>query len=158
MQAGPLRIREGIIMWNTGLFLSQRFDWRTPVGVYDGLHAEFDFDFDPAPTEPDFDGLKVSWGKRNFVNPPYGRDVGLWVKKAWEESRKGKLVVMLLASRTDTAWWHDYCMEGEIRFIRGRLKFDGQTNSAPFPSAVVIFRPPSMMKDIKSTFWSFLRG
>lgn len=139
-------------MWNSGLFLSQRFDWRTPVGVYDTLNEEFGFDFDPAPVEPGFDGLKVSWGERNFVNPPYGRQVGLWVKKAWEESQEGKLVVMLLASRTDTTWWHDYCMLGEIRFIRGRLKFDGQSNSAPFPSAIVIFRPP------KKSFWSFLRS
>ena len=127
--------------WNTGMFTSFRLDWRTPQGVYDTLNEEFNFDFDPAPVDYTVDGLTIPWGKRTFCNPPYGRYVGRWVKKGWDESQTGKLVVMLLASRTDTSWWHKYVMKGEIRFIKGRLKFDGQDNSAPFPSAIVVFRP-----------------
>ena len=118
-------------------------DWRTPKELYDKLDAEFAFDFDPCPCDPQFDGLEAEWGRSNFVNPPYGREVVKWCRKALDESQKGKLVVMLVASRTDTAWWHDYVMNAdEIRFIRGRLKFDGYPASgcAPFPSAIVIFR------------------
>lgn len=86
------------------------------------------------------DGLKIEWGESNFVNPPYSQ-LKLWCKKAYEEHKKGKTVVMLIPSRTDTAAWHDYCMKAtEIRFIRGRLKFGDAKNSAPFPSAVVVFK------------------
>ena len=75
------------------------------------------------------------------MNPPYGRKIKLWVKKAYESAQSGRAnVVCLLPARTDTSWWHDYCMKGEIRFIRGRLKFNNNENSAPFPSAIVIFR------------------
>lgn len=74
------------------------------------------------------------------MNPPYGREIIHWVKKAYETSIQGTTVVCLLPSRTDTKWWHEYCMKGEVRFIKGRLKFGGSKNSAPFPSAVVIFR------------------
>lgn len=126
-----------------GLFSSIRLGWRTPKDVFDLLNEEFQFDFDPCPVKPEFDGLNISWGERNFVNPPYGREVKNWCKKAYEEYLEGKLVVMLVASRTDTSWWHDYIMKStEIRFIRGRLKFEGyKGGSAPFPSAVVIFNP-----------------
>jgi site-specific DNA-methyltransferase (adenine-specific) len=75
------------------------------------------------------------------MNPPYGREIGKWVRKAYETAQAGRqaVVVCLLPARTDTAWWHDYAMKGEIRFLRGRLKFGGSKNSAPFPSALVIF-------------------
>lgn len=77
------------------------------------------------------------------MNPPYGREIGLWMRKAYEESLKGCIVVCLVPSRTDTAWWHDYVQgKAEVRFVRGRLKFGNAKNSAPFPSAVVIYRPP----------------
>lgn len=77
----------------------------------------------------------------SFVNPPYGREIGRWIKKGFEEWRKGKTVVFLIPSRTDTAWWHDHIMKAsEIRYIRGRLKFGDAKNSAPFPSAIAIFR------------------
>lgn len=77
----------------------------------------------------------------NYVNPPYGRELPLWIEKGFEQWREGKTVVFLIPSRTDTRWWHNYCMQAsEIRFIKGRLKFDDQANSAPFPSAIVIFR------------------
>jgi len=129
-------------MFNSkGLLSSTRLDWRTPKKIYAELDGEFHFDFDPCPTNPTFDGLKIDWGKCNFVNPPYGREIAAWCKKAYEEHLKGKTVVMLVASRTDTAWWHDYIMKAdEIRLIRGRLKFDGYSGSAPFPSAVIVFR------------------
>ncbi len=121
-------------------FQSQRLDWKTPKAVYQILNAEFNFDHDPCPVKPKRDGLKSDWGKCNFVNPPYGREVGKWVKKGYEEWKRGKTVVFLVPSRTDTQWWHDYCMKAtEIRFIKGRLKFDDQKNPAPFPSAIVIF-------------------
>ncbi len=128
-------------------FMSQRLDWQTPQGVYDKLNVEFAFDFDPCPANPTFDGLTIDWGRVNFVNPPYGREIGKWLKKGWEESRSGKTVVFLIASRTDTKWWHDYVMQAsEIRFIKGRLKFKGAKNSAPFPSCIVIFRDPLDVK------------
>ena len=121
-------------------FSSARGDWQTPDALFKELDKEFMFSFDPCPVEPTFDGLRIEWGRRNFVNPPYGRGISAWIKKGYEESLKGKLVVLLLPSRTDTRWWHDYVMKAaEIRFIKGRLKFKGAKNSAPFPSCIVIF-------------------
>jgi hypothetical protein len=73
------------------------------------------------------------------MNPPYGRSIGKWVTKAYEESLKGTPVVCLLPARTDTSWWQDYCVKGLVKFVRGRLKFGDGRNSAPFPSAIVIF-------------------
>ena len=126
-------------------FTSQRLDWRTPAAAYQMLDAEFHFDFDPCPLKPIYDGLEIAWGERNFVNPPYRREIGKWVKKGYEEYLSGKLVVFLIPSRTDTAWWHDYIMKAsEIRFIRGRLKFGGAKTNAPFPSAVVVFQPQGL--------------
>lgn len=75
-----------------------------------------------------------------FCNPPYGRKIGKWVQKGYEEANGGALVVMLLPARTDTKWFHDYCLRGEIRFIKGRLRFGGSDMNAPFPSMVVVFR------------------
>ena len=74
------------------------------------------------------------------MNPPYGRDIGKWMKKAFEESQKEATIVCLVPARTDTYWWHEYAMKGEIRLIRGRLKFSNAQNGAPFPSAIVVFR------------------
>ncbi len=128
-------------MFNKILFSSQRSNWRTPKKFYQELDKEFDFDFDPCPPNPEFNGLKMKWKERNFVNPPYGREIGKWLKKGFQEAKNGKLVVFLIPSRTDTKWWHDFVMKAnEIRFIKGRLKFDDFKNSAPFPSCVVIFK------------------
>lgn len=122
-------------------FSSLRLDWQTPKAVYQVLDAEFGFDFDPAPIQPDFDGLEIEWGDRNFVNPPYGREIPKWIKKGYQEHLKGKTVVFLIPSRTDTRWWHSYIMKAdEIRFIRGRLKFNDGDSPAPFPSAIVVFK------------------
>jgi site-specific DNA-methyltransferase (adenine-specific) len=121
------------------MFSSVRQDWRTPKDFYEGLDKEFNFDCDPCPSSPHIDGLVIDWGERNFVNPPYNQ-VAKWLEKGFEEYKKGKLCVFLIPSRTDTRWWHDYCMEAdEIRFIKGRLRFSGYKNSAPFPSCVVVF-------------------
>jgi hypothetical protein len=121
-------------------FMSQRMDWKTPKAVYDMLDNEFHFDHDPCPPNYTVDGLTSDWGKSNFVNPPYGSELKKWIKKGYEESLKGKTVVMLIPSRTDTIAWHEYVMKAkEIRFIKGRLKFDDQKNPAPFPSAIIIF-------------------
>jgi site-specific DNA-methyltransferase (adenine-specific) len=118
-----------------------RSDWKTPQKLYNSLNRIFRFDFDPCPVDPDFDGLKIRWKQSNYVNPPYGRELGLWVKKGFEESRKGKTVVMLIPSRTDTCYWHKYVMRAkEIWFVKSRLKFDDQKYPAPFPSVIVIFK------------------
>ncbi len=136
-------------------FSSQTDMWETPQNLFDELNAKHHFTLDVCATaenakchhyfSPEVDGLSKDW-KDNicWMNPPYGREIGKWVKKAWESSHidwqhKGATVVCLLPARTDTAWWHDYCIKGEITFIRGRLKFGGHKNSAPFPSAIVIF-------------------
>jgi hypothetical protein len=126
---------------NRGLFTSIRADWKTPRALYQALDAEFHFDHDPCPAKPKIDGLKSDWGNINFVNPPYGTEIGKWIQKGYQENLKGKTVVFLIPSRTDTRWFHDYIMKAnEIRFIRGRLKFDDQKNPAPFPSAIVVFK------------------
>lgn len=129
-------------------FSSQRMDWQTPDHVYQMLNAEFHFDHDPCPPNYEVDALTSDWGQINFVNPPYGRELPKFVTKAYEQYQKGKTVVLLIPSRTDTRWWHDYCMKGtEIRFIKGRLKFKGAKFNAPFPSAIVIFKPLTEDKD-----------
>ena len=86
-------------------------------------------------------GLEMDWGNSTFCNPPYGREIGKWTKKAVEEAEKGKTIVLLIPSRTDTRWWQNDIMKAtEIRFIKGRLKFGNATNSAPFPSALAIYQ------------------
>jgi len=122
-------------------YSSLRIDWRTPKAVYQILDAEFNFEFDPCPINPKFDGLSIDWKKSNFVNPPYGLEIAKWIEKGYSEYLKGKTVIFLIPSRTDTKWWHDYIMRAkEIRFIKGRLKFNEHKNSAPFPSAIAIFK------------------
>ena len=121
--------------------MSVRDTWKTPVATYLALDQEFGFDFDPCPPNPQFDGLAADWGRCNFVNPLYGRVIGHWLHKAKHEQMKGNTSVFLIPSRTDTKWWHEYVMTAhEIRFVKGRLKFDDQPNPAPFPSAIVVFR------------------
>ena len=133
-------------------FTSNRQDWATPQFLFDGLNAEFRFEVDVCAnaenakckrffSEQD-NGLSQDWNGVCWMNPPYGRTIGLWMKKAFESSLNGALVVCLVPARTDTTWWHKYAMRGEIRYLRGRLKFGESENSAPFPSAIVIFRPP----------------
>lgn len=120
-------------------FTSYKQDWKTPKAVYQTLNAEFNFDFDPCPTKPKFDGLTTEWGQCNFINPPYN-ELRKWLEKGFTEWKKGKTVVFLIPSRTDTIAWHDYVMKAtEIRFIKGRLRFNDNRKDAPFPSAIIIF-------------------
>lgn len=135
------------------LFSSEKSDWETPEWLFKQLDEEFDFGLDAAANSlnakcdlyigeqrnaltADWSGLGTVW-----LNPPYGRHIGQWIEKAYRESQKGITVVVLVPARTDTAWWHDWAMRAqEIRFIRGRLKFVGAASSAPFPSAILIFK------------------
>ena len=126
-------------MWNKVHFSSGNDNWSTPVELYNDLNEEFKFNDDPCPINGT-GGLDREWGTRVFCNPPYS-NLKEWAKKAYEESQLGKLVVLLIPSRTDTKYWHKYIMKAtEIRFCKGRLKFGGSKNSAPFPSAVIIFK------------------
>ena len=125
-------------------FTSTKDEWNTPESFFKQLDLEFDFDFDPCPIIHDtqtWDGLIEEWGNRNFVNPPFS-NWQEWVKKGYEEHKKGKIVVFLIAARTDTKAFHEIILPyaAEIRFIKGRLKFGGSKHSAPFPSMVVIFK------------------
>ncbi len=149
-------------MINEALFSSDSSEWRTPLELFHQLDMEFSFELDAAATEENAlcacfidkeeDALsdKNPWHTFNsiFINPPYGRGVKKWCEKAWKESQKGCTVVMLLPARTDTRWFHDWVYgRAEVRFLRGRLKFrfpDGTPipSAAPFPSMVVVYRPP----------------
>ena len=103
-------------------------NWETPKDFYNELNKEFNFDFDPCPLNSTFDGLSIEWGERNFVNPPYSRKLKeAFVKKAIEESKKGKLCVLLLPVSTSTILFHEHILPNkkEIRFIKGRVKFKG---------------------------------
>lgn len=121
------------------MFSSASDHWSTPKEVYDALDKEFHFNDDPCPIDGS-GGLEREWGSRAFVNPPYS-EIKEWVAYGFNQTRRGGVVVMLIPSRTDTRWWHDYVMKAkEIRFIKGRLKFGGAKNSAPFPSAIVVFK------------------
>ena len=136
---------------NGALFSSSSDEWPTPRELFRELDREFRFNLDPCATASNAkcrryytrkeDGLQQQWIGTVFLNPPYGREIGKWVRKAYVSALAGAVVVCLLPARTDTKWFHDYCRSGEIRFLRGRLKFGTSTNSAPFPSMIVIFRP-----------------
>ena len=132
-------------------FSSKKNDWETPQDFFDKYDKMYGFELDVCASEYnkkcdnyfdiEQDGLEQNWGEKIcWMNPPYGREIGKWVKKAFEESKKGATVVCLLPSRTDTRWFHDYCINGDIEFIRGRLKFVGAKNAAPFPSMIVVFK------------------
>jgi site-specific DNA-methyltransferase (adenine-specific) len=134
------------------MFSSANEVWGTPQDFFDKLNEEFDFDLDPCALPengkcenyftPQQDGLIQDWGgHRVFCNPPYGRTLKNWVRKCFEEGQKpNTIVVMLIPARTDTSFFHDYIYHhAEIRFVRGRLKFGGCDDPAPFPSMVVIF-------------------
>ena len=113
--------------------LEHKDNWATPKEFYRKLEAEFCFDFDPCPLRdeeitPDKDGLIIEWGERNYINPPYSRKLKeAFVKRAIDESKKGKLCVMLLPVSTSTILFHDFIQPNadEIRFVRGRIAFEG---------------------------------
>lgn len=140
----------------SALLSSKNMCWCTPQEFFDKLNDEFNFVLDAAASDktakcelyytPETDGLSQSWncGGAVFCNPPYGREIGKWVKKAYEESKWGYPIVLLIPARTDTSYFHSYIYgKAEIRFIRGRLRFtDDNGNSAdpaPFPSMIVVY-------------------
>lgn len=139
-------------MISKGLFTSNTYEWATPKEFYKELDNEFNFTLDPCATDEnhkcdkyftkDDDGLKQNWGGyRVFCNPPYGREIGKWVEKAYNENNNGTFIVMLLPARTDTKWFHDFIYNKyEILFLKGRLKFNDQKKAAPFPSMIVIMQ------------------
>lgn len=146
------------------LFSSDSAEWETPESLMNELRKEFNFTLDVCATvdnakAPAFytkviDGLKQDWytdgrGEACWMNPPYGRDIGQWIAKAGEEAQKGATVVCLLPARTDTKYFHRYIWDAEahrprpgvgLRLLKGRLRFGGSKNSAPFPSMVVVFK------------------
>jgi|TARA_R110000737_G_scaffold338290_1_gene359211 site-specific DNA-methyltransferase (adenine-specific) len=135
------------------MFSSKTGEWSTPQEFFDKLNWRFGpFDLDPCAnphntkcanfyTEVE-DGLSKDWsGHTTFVNPPYGKGIDKWIKKGYDTAKDGESrVVMLIPSRTDTKYWHNYVMKAsEVYFLKGRLKFGDSVNSAPFPSAVIVF-------------------
>jgi phage N-6-adenine-methyltransferase len=125
--------------------------WGTPRALFNELDAEFGFTLDPCSDgtnamcerfcTPENSGLLADWSFETvFMNPPYS-DCYSWMRKAYESSLQGATVVCLVPSRTDTRWWHDYAMKGEVRFLRGRVRFGDAKIGAPFPSVIVVFRP-----------------
>lgn len=156
-------------MSNLDVHFSSKTDlWATPQPFFDRLNAEFTFTLDPcsdgnnAKCQRYFtakeNGLAQDWSKDTvFMNPPYGRAIGNWIRKAYEESERGAMVVALIPSRTDTRYWHDYVMKAdEIRLVKGRLKFGDGSSPAPFPSAVVIFKANDRKTPILSAMEAYI--
>lgn len=134
------------------LFSSDKTEWETPTSLFNRLNSRFKFDIDVCATKENTKCVKF-WTKEDnaftkdwvgvcWMNPPYGRSVYTWIEKAYNESIKhGSTIVCLLPARVDTKWWHDFCVDAEYKFLKGRLKFSNSQNSAPFPSVLVVFRP-----------------
>lgn len=134
-------------------FSSEDMTWATPQDFFDSLNGIYDFTLDPCCVPatakcdtyftPEDDGLEQSWtDHRVFMNPPYGREIKHWVKKAKSEYRNGaQCVVCLVPARVDTGWWNDAVsdMSADVYFIKGRLKFGDAEHSAPFPSALIVW-------------------
>ena len=135
------------------LYSSRSEEWGTPPIIFEQLNKEFHFTLDAAASDANHkcsryftiteNGLHQNWGQeRVFLNPPYGKMIGQWMQKAYEESQRGALVVCLVHARTDTKWFHTWVYgKAEIRFVKGRLTFQGAKWNSPFPSLVVIYRP-----------------
>lgn len=137
-----------------GKFESNKQDWETPENLFETLNREFNFTLDVAASgnnkkcnkfiSENEDAMKKTWGKNIcWLNPPYGKGykISAWVKKSYDESQNGSTVVMLIPARTNTNWFHDYCLKyGEVRFIKGRPKFVGAVHGLPQPLCFVIFR------------------
>ena len=131
-------------------FSSKTDDWETPTQVFEYLNRRYQFTLDVCASDTNFkcenyftkeqDGLSQDWGKEIcWMNPPYGRVITNWMEKAYNSYLNGATVVCLVPSRTDTKWWHNFAMKGNIELVKGRLKFGGYHSSAPFPSALVYF-------------------
>lgn len=147
----------------------ERNEWSTPQALFDKLNVEFHFTLDACATTENAkckrfftredDGLAQDWGGFRasvWCNCPYGHEIGEWIRSAWEQSFKGATVVCLIPSRTDTVYWHCYVMHAdEIRFIRGRVKFGGMKDNAPFASSLVIFHGRRRRQSPLITSWSY---
>lgn len=144
-------------------YSSQTDEWATPQDLFDALDREFGFDLDVCALTssakcdryftPETDGLAQEWTGTCWMNPPYGRDIGLWVAKAHLTAAvDGATVVCLVPARVDTGWWWENCRYGEVRFLRGRLRFGDADSGAPFPSAVVVFRPGA---EPSTSYWEW---
>ena len=138
-------------MITSGLMSSLTDDWGTPKEFFKEINKEFSFQLDVCASNQNYkceryyteseNGLLQDWEQVNWCNPPYGRAIGKWIEKAHNEHLKGKTTVLLIPSRTDTKWFHDYIYQKhEIRFLKGRLKFNDGKNPAPFPSMIVIMK------------------
>ena len=135
---------------NQNWFNRPKDNYETPDSLFKPLDDEFHFTLDVAASKENAkcatfftkeeNGLLQDWSGVCWMNPPFGREMRKWVKKAYEEWKKGATVVCLLPSRTNTAWWHDWVMQGEVRFIRGEVKFKGHENGLWMPMSIVIFR------------------
>jgi phage N-6-adenine-methyltransferase len=138
---------------SSALYSSRSEEWATPPHFFAALETEFGFTLDPCATchnakcrkfftKAD-NGLAHDWGSHTvFCNPPYGRNIGKWARKCYLAALAGATVVLLVHSRTDTRFFHDWIYgKAELRFVRGRLKFGDGAQSAPFPSLVAIYRP-----------------
>ena len=147
----------------SGMMSSLTDEWPTPRYVFDKLNEEFHFDLDVCADDfnhkceryytKEIDGLSQEWKGICWMNPPYGRTIGQWVKKAYESSRGGVVVVCLLPARTDTKWWKEYVMKAsELRFISGRVKFGDSKQGAPFPSVIAIFGTPTTPRICQTSF------
>lgn len=148
-------------MANTAVHFSAETDlWSTPQWLFDQLNAQYGFQTDVCALPenakcaryftPEENGLVKEWRGSCWMNPPYGREIAKWIKKASESARGGATVVSLIPARTETRWWHEYIWDGtkhrpregvEVQFLIGRLKFGTAKHNAPFPNAIVIFRP-----------------
>lgn len=142
---------------NRSLFASGRKEWTTPFQIIEALRTEFPFTLDAAASpentvgrrfiDIENDALSQTWSGVVWCNPPYGRRVDRWLAKGAESAEAGATVVFLLPARTDTAWFHEIVLpRAEVRFLRGRLRFGGSSNGAPFPSMLAIFHPPTEFK------------
>lgn len=148
---------------NSVHFSSKTDEWATPQKLFEELTHRYSIGLDVCATaenakskkyyEREADGLSQEWvlgaapGTAAWMNPPYGRKIGAWVAKAACEANRGLTIIALLPARTDTNWWHEYIQpildgswRGEVKFLRGRVKFGDAKNSAPFPSVCVIWQ------------------
>lgn len=145
-------------------YSSESNEWGTPTELYDHYNKRFKFTLDPCATKENHkcekyytkedDGLKQDWsGEVVFMNPPYGREIKHWIKKAYEESLMGAVVVCLIPARVDTKYWHDYIFDkADIKFIKGRLRFEKDgvpRDAAPFPSAIVVYGDVLLPRELK---------
>lgn len=152
-------------------FKSKSVEWGTPDEIYLPLHAQFNFVLDVCASPgmqkcdqfltPAQNGLLTPWSLvgANWMNPPYGRAIGAWMRKAAAEAKRGATTVCLVPSRTDTRWFRESLETAdEVLFVTRRIKFVGAKHAAPFPSCIIIFRPVLQAHGPRMGFWDFGRG